>query len=262
MSAITVTIISCLILFLSTSLGASLVFFVRKNLSAKVSNIILGFASGIMIAAGIFGLLIPAIEEAELIYEKIAFLPVAIGFILGGVFLNILDKIVPHFHRERDEEEGPKTNLAKQIKFFLAVLIHNIPEGLAVGFACGLALSTNEPVFIMSALSLSIGISIQNFPEGMAISVPMYDEGVSKIKAFNYGMISGIVEPIFALVGIFLATLMQTLLPWLLAFSAGAMIYVTIDELLPAARKEGHEHFGLWAFMSGFLVMLLLEILL
>ena len=127
MSAITVTIISCLILFLSTSLGASLVFFARKNLSAKVSNIILGFASGIMIAAGIFGLLIPAIEEAELIYEKIAFLPVAIGFILGGVFLNLLDKIVPHFHRERDEEEGPRTNLAKQIKFFLAVLIHNIP---------------------------------------------------------------------------------------------------------------------------------------
>ena len=262
MSAILVSIISCLILFLSTAIGASLVFVFRKNLSPKVSNAILGFASGIMIAAGIFGLLIPAIEEAEAIYPTYAFIPVVIGFILGGIFLNILDHVIPHFHKDRDEDEGPKINLTKQIKFFLAVLIHNIPEGLAVGFACGLALTTNDQTLILSALSLAIGISIQNLPEGTAVAIPLYEEGMKKEKAFLYGTISGIVEPLFAIIGIFIATHIALLLPWLLAFSAGAMIYVTVDELLPAARKEGHEHFGLWAFMLGFIIMLLLELLL
>ncbi len=262
MSASLVTIIACLILFFSTTIGSALVFLIRKELSAKVSNMILGFASGIMIAAGIFGLLIPAIEEAELFYEKLAFIPVVVGFLLGGLFLYLLDKMIPHFHIERDEDEGPKTNLTKQLKFFLAVLIHNIPEGLAVGFACGLALSTDEPLAIMSALSLAIGISIQNLPEGAAVSVPLYEQGMPRSKAFTYGMISGIVEPLFALVGILLSMQIQALMPWLLAFSAGAMIYVTIDELLPAARKDGHEHFGLWAFMFGFMVMLMLELLL
>lgn len=261
MSAINVTIISCLILFLSTLLGSSLVFLIRKNISFKLSNMILGFASGIMISAGIFGLLIPAIEEAQISYKNLAILPVVIGFILGGLFLNLLDKVIPHFHKERNEEEGPKNNLTKQLKFFLAVLIHNIPEGLAVGFACGLALTTNNQTLILSALSLAIGISIQNFPEGVAVSIPLHEEGMSRPKAFIYGAFSGIVEPLFAVVGILLATQITFILPWLLAFSSGAMIYVTIDELLPAARKEGHEHFGLWAFMLGFIMMLCLEIL-
>lgn len=261
MNAINVTIISCLILFLSTLLGSSLVFLIRKNISFKLSNMILGFASGIMISAGIFGLLIPAIEEAQISYKKLAILPVVIGFILGGLFLNLLDKVIPHFHKERNEEEGPKNNLTKQLKFFLAVLIHNIPEGLAVGFACGLALTTNNQTLILSALSLAIGISIQNFPEGVAVSIPLHEEGMSRPKAFIYGAFSGIVEPLFAVVGILLATQITFILPWLLAFSSGAMIYVTIDELLPAARKEGHEHFGLWAFMLGFIMMLCLEIL-
>ena len=215
-----------------------------------------------MVSAGIFGLLIPAMEEAEIIYGDLSIIPVVIGFILGGIFLNLLDKVVPHFHNERNEEEGPKSNLAKQLKFFLAVMIHNIPEGLAVGFACGLALQTNEPGAIASVLALTIGISIQNFPEGLAISVPMYEQTGNKNKSFLYGVLSGVVEPLFAIVGIFLATLFQPLLPWLLAFSSGAMIYVTIEELLPAARKENHEHFGLWAFMIGFVVMLSLELLL
>lgn len=261
MNAINVTIISCLILFLSTLLGSSLVFLIRKNISFKLSNMILGFASGIMISAGIFGLLIPAIEEAQISYKNLAILPVVIGFILGGLFLNLLDKVIPHFHKERNEEEGPKNNLTKQLKFFLAVLIHNIPEGLAVGFACGLALTTNNQTLILSALSLAIGISIQNFPEGVAVSIPLHEEGMSRPKAFIYGAFSGIVEPLFAVVGILLATQITFILPWLLAFSSGAMIYVTIDELLPAARKEGHEHFGLWAFMLGFIMMLCLEIL-
>lgn len=262
MSVLEVIILSCSMIFLSTVIGSSLVFFVKKSLSAKSSNIILGLASGVMISAGIFGLLIPAMEEAEIIYKNLAILPVVIGFILGGIFLNLLDKIVPHFHQSQNEEEGPKSNLTKQIKFFLAVLIHNIPEGLAVGFACGLALTTKTPQAISSVLALAIGISIQNVPEGAAISIPMLEHKVSKNKAFMYGVISGVVEPLFAVVGIFLATIMQSLLPWLLAFSAGAMIYVTVEELLPQARKEGHEHYGLWAFMLGFLAMLSLEILL
>ena len=262
MNATQATILSCLLIFFSTALGSALVFFVRKNMSSKVSNMILGFASGIMISAGIFGLLIPAIEESSIGYGDLAILPVVIGFVLGGLFLNLLDKIVPHFHKERNEEEGPKNNLTKQIKFFLAVMIHNIPEGLAVGFACGLALKNNDPTLILSALSLAIGISIQNFPEGTAVSIPLHEQGMSKTKAFLYGSFSGIVEPLFAIVGLFVASSFTMLLPWLLAFSAGVMIYVTIDELLPAARKEGHEHFGLWAFMLGFIVMLSLEILL
>ena len=262
MNVVHVIIISCSIIFISTVLGSGLVFIVKKNLSDKTSNIILGLASGVMIAAGIFGLLIPAMEEAEFIYKNLSFIPVFGGFILGGIFLNILDKIIPHFHNKQGEEEGPKSNLAKQIKFFLAVLIHNIPEGLAVGFACGLALTLKSPEAISSVLALAIGISIQNIPEGAAISIPMLEHGVSKEKSFLYGVISGTAEPIFAIVGLFLATIMQTLLPWLLAFSAGAMIYVTIEELLPEARKGGHEHYGLWAFMLGFLAMLALEMLL
>ncbi len=262
MDVLTVIIISCSIIFLSTVIGSSLVFFVKKNLSAKASNIILGLASGVMIAAGIFGLLIPAMEEAELIYKDYSIIPVVFGFILGGIMLNVLDKIIPHFHNNACEDEGPKCNLTKQIKFFLAVLIHNIPEGLAVGFACGLALTIKTPEAISSVLALAIGISIQNLPEGAAISIPMLEQGVSKRKSFLYGVVSGVVEPLFAVIGIFLATLMSSLLPWLLALSAGAMIYVTIEELLPEARKGGHEHYGLWAFMLGFLAMLSLEILL
>lgn len=262
MNSIQVTILACVIIFLSTVLGSSLVYIVRGKLSAKVSNVVLGVASGIMVSAGIFGLLIPAMEEAEIIYGDLSIIPVIIGFILGGIFLNILDKVVPHFHNERNEDEGPKSNLAKQLKFFLAVMIHNIPEGLAVGFACGLALQANSPESIASVLALAIGISIQNFPEGMAISVPMYEQTGNKNKSFLYGVLSGVVEPLFAIVGIFLASLFEPLLPWLLAFSAGAMIYVTIEELLPAARKENHEHYGLWAFMIGFVIMLSLELLL
>lgn len=262
MNAIQATVFACSVIFLATVFGSSAVYFLKKNLSAKASNVILGFASGIMVSAGIFGLLVPAIEEAENIYGDIAIIPVVVGFILGGLFLNLLDKIIPHFHQRSNEDEGPKSNLTKQLKFFLAVTIHNIPEGLAVGFACGLALKTNDPIAISSVMALAIGMSIQNVPEGCAISVPMLEQKVSKNKAFLYGAFSGIVEPIFAVIGIFLASLMSSLLPWLLAFSAGAMIYVTIEELLPSARKEGHEHYGLWAFMIGFIIMVSLELLL
>lgn len=256
-----VIVFSIFIIFLATTLGASLVFFFKKGLSIKVSNVILGFASGIMIAAGIFGLLLPAIEEATESYGNLCVFPIIIGFLLGGVILYLLDKIIPHFHQSSDEEEGIKTqNLSRQIKFFLAVTIHNIPEGLAVGFACGLALTNQNDASMWSALSLAIGIAIQNIPEGSAVSIPLLDTGMKKAKAFSYGMFSGLVEPIFAIVGLFLATSISMLMPWLLSFAAGAMIYVTIDELLPSARKGDYVHFGLWAFMIGFSVMLILEL--
>lgn len=258
------TIISLSIIFLGTVLGSSFVFILRKNLSNRLSSIIMGFASGIMIAAGFLGLLIPSIEEAKLSYGNYAVFPVIGGFILGGLLLFGLDKLIPHIHINSHEEEGNKNiKLSKNLKFFLAVTIHNIPEGIAVGFALGLASGGEvNSVAIFSALSLAIGMFIQNIPEGAAIAVPLTQEGVSKGKAFLLGTLSGIVEPIFGLLGLLLATSLTSLLPWLLAFSAGAMIYVTVDELLPSMREYGHYHFGIWSFMIGFAIMTVLELVL
>lgn len=261
MSPTTICIISIVIIFLATTLGASFVFFIKKELSIKVSNAIIGFASGIMIAAGFFGLLLPAIENAKSIYSNIPYIPIVIGFLLGGLLLFLIDKMVPHIHLN-NEEEGPKNNnLSKQIKFLLAVTIHNIPEGLTVGLACGIALSQNNTTLAFSALSLAIGISIQNIPEGLAVSLPLLKEGVSKSKSFLFGLLSGIVEPLFAIIGLLLATSLTSIMPWLLSLAAGAMIYVTIDDLLPASREGGHEHYGIWAFMIGFCVMMMLEMI-
>lgn len=259
-----VTIISLSIIFLGTTLGSSFVFIFKKNLSNRVNSIILGFASGIMIAAGFLGLLIPSIEEAKNIYGDYAVFPVIVGFILGGLLLFGLDKLIPHIHINSNEEEGTKNNkLSKNIKFFLAVTIHNIPEGIAVGFALGLAFNT-EPnsLQIFSALSLAIGMFIQNVPEGTAIALPLTQAGMNKGKAFLLGVLSGAVEPIFGLLGLLLASSFTFLLPWLLAFSAGAMIYVTVDELLPSMRENGCYHVGIWAFMIGFSIMTILELVL
>lgn len=263
MNPITLSAISLSIIFLATTLGSAIVFFVKRNLSNKVSNIIIGLASGIMIAASFFGLLIPSIEEGKIIYGNYTIFAVLGGFLGGGLLLYIIDKIVPHFHKNSDDEEGIKTNkISKQSKFFLAVTIHNIPEGIAIGLACGLAIEQNTQEAMMAALSLAIGIGIQNFPEGAAVSIPLIEDGMSKFKAFLFGMFSGIVEPIFGVITIFLATFLSSTLPILLALAAGAMIYVTIEELLPEARKGNHVHYGLWAFMVGFSIMMALEILL
>lgn len=228
----------------------------------------MGFASGIMIAAGFLGLLNSAIEEALAANSNnfVAAIPVVVGFLLGGLLLFLLDKLIPHIHINTKEEEGGNySKISKNLKFLLAVTIHNIPEGLAVGFALGLAFSgdpSNMDAYSISALSLAIGMFIQNIPEGAAISVPMLKEGVSKPKAFFYGVLSGAVEPIFGVVGLLLASNITFLLPWLLAFSAGAMIYVTVDELLPSMREHGHYHLGLWAFMIGLSIMMILELVL
>lgn len=261
MNAITISIISISIIFIATTLGSSFVFFFKKNLSNKVNNMILGFASGIMISASFFGLLIPSIDQSKELYQSISFLPSILGFILGGILLYLLDKLVPHFHKNNGVEEGMNSSLNKNIKFFLAVTMHNIPEGLSVGFACGIALSdTSDTSLMFAALSLAIGIAIQNVPEGSAVSIPLFNDGMSKSKSFLFGTLSGIVEPIFAVVGLFLSQI-SYITPFLLSIAAGSMIYVTLDELLPESRKGGFEHYGLWSFMIGFALMMALEIL-
>lgn len=262
MTPILITIISFSAVFFANVIGATSVFFIKKELSSKLSNAILGFTSGIMICAGLFGLLLPAIEIAKKLNPSISFIPVVGGFLLGGLILFVLDKIIPHFHQSSENEEGIKSNkLSRQIKFVLAVTIHNIPEGLSVGFACGIALTLKSEESMLSALSLAIGMAIQNLPESSAVAIPLHDEGLSKRKSFLLSLLSGIVEPIFGIFGILLTTSISTLMSWLLAFGAGSMIYVTIDELLPAARKDGFEHYGIWAFMIGFAIMILLEII-
>lgn len=263
MTPVIISIISISIIFLGTTLGSAFVFFFKKNFSDKTSNIIIGFASGVMIAAAFFGLLLPSIDQSKELYENIAVLPVIIGFLLGGLLLFLIDKLVPHVHLNSDKEEGLSSRaLSKNSKFILAVTIHNIPEGLAVGFLCGIAITQNADVSMYAALSLAIGIAIQNVPEGAAVSIPLLGDGMNKTKSFLFGTLTGLVEPIFAIIGLFIASSLTSLMPWLLAFSAGAMIYVTIDELLPEARKGGYHYYGLWSFMIGFTIMMLLEIIL
>lgn len=260
------TIISLSIIFLSTTLGSALVFLFKNKYGPKTGSIIMGLASGIMISTSFFGLILPSMKESQAIYgENLEWLPPIIGFILGAFFLFLLDKIVPHLHKSGDEttEEGLNNNKLKdETKFFLAVLIHNIPEGIAVGLACGLAFNNPTNVNMMSALSLAIGIAIQNFPEGSAVSIPLLGEGVSKPKSFLLGSLSGVVEPIFGILAIFLSQFLQGATPYLLSFAAGAMIYVTIDELIPEFKNSRFDHYGLWAFIFGFAFMMLLEVLL
>lgn len=259
MNAIIISAISLSIIFLATTLGSSFVFFFKKNFGPKTNNAILGFAGGIMISASLFGLIIPSIEESKSIIPNASWLPPIAGFLLGGLLLWIMDKTIPHLHPSSGVEEGKNVSLSKNFKFFLAVTIHNIPEGLSVGFACGLALKGESSELLYSALSLALGIAIQNIPEGAAISIPMFGEGEKKGKSFLFGMMSGIVEPLFGVAGLFLAQL-SIITPWLLSFAAGAMFYVTLDEILPESRKEGYEHYGLWSFMIGFVLMMALEI--
>lgn len=260
-----VALIAVIILLVSTTLGSSLVFLFKKNFSNRVSSIVMGLASGIMLSVSIFGLLIPSMEDGALYYGDLDFLPVIIGFILGCILLYLLDKIIPHLHNnDETQEEGMHTDkFNKRTKFFFAVTMHNIPEGIAVGLAVALALSTKNEAHIMSALSLAIAIGIQNVPEGAAVSIPMLDDGNTKTKSFLYGFFSGLVEPVMAVITILIATILpMEIMPWLLAFSAGAMIYVTVEELIPDIKSDDKYHFGMWAFIFGFLIMMALELLL
>lgn len=255
------TLMTCLgiaFIFFMTTVGAAFVFFFKNEISKKVNTVFLGFASGIMLAASVFGLLIPSINGATE-WGSWSFVPASVGFLFGGLFLMLLDHVVPHVHKS-GLEEGPKSKLNKSLRMFLAVTIHNVPEGLAVGFAFGAAAAIGETAAFASALGLAIGIGIQNLPEGAAVALPMKNATGSRGKSFLFGMGSGAVEPVFAVAGYFLAAYLTVLQPWLLAFSAGAMVFVVAEDLIPDAKLEENPHLGTWAVMAGFVVMMILDV--
>ena len=248
------------LIFLCTTLGALFVFFVRKkDISPRLNKIFTGFAAGVMFSASFFSLIKPALE-ANATYMP-TWLIVVISIVLGAGFLWLIDKIVPHFHSNENKEEGLSTKrMSKTSKMFLAVTIHNVPEGLSVGIAFGVALSQpDNAALLVGALLLAVGIGIQNIPEGAVVSLPIKGETGSSSKAFLFGMMSGIVEPIAAVIGLFLAMQIQGIMPWALAFAAGCMIYVVAEEMIPEMTSEGHDHFGVWSFIVGFVIMLALD---
>ncbi|HOP56793.1 MAG TPA: ZIP family metal transporter [Bacillota bacterium] len=253
------TVIGIAFIFLMTSAGAAMVFFFRKTMSTLAKQLFLGFAAGIMIAASVWSLLIPSIEESEA-NGVIAWIPAAVGFACGGLFLLLVDNLIPHLHLGEDHPEGLKSSLKRSTMLVFAVTLHNIPEGLAVGLAFGLALYNGSAIAITAAFGLALGIGIQNFPEGAAISLPLRQEKVSAGKSFLYGVLSGAVEPVFALLGIVLATQLTALMPWFLAFAAGAMIYVVVEELIPESTIGEHSNIGTLAVMAGFIIMMILDV--
>ncbi len=260
MSNVGLTVLGVLIIFVATTAGAAVVFFFKKDISEKLNTVFLGFAAGIMIAASVWSLLIPSIEGAST-WGKWSFVPAVVGFVLGGLFLVFLDKVVPHFHVGTGQEEGPQTtSVQKPVKMFLAVTIHNVPEGLAVGFAFGGAAVVGTKEAFLAALGLAIGIAIQNFPEGAAVSLPLKNATGGDGKAFLFGMASGAVEPVAAVLGYFLAASLSIAQHWLLAFAAGAMIFVVAEDLIPDAKMNAHPHLGTWGVMVGFAVMMALDV--
>ena len=244
-------IIGLLIPFLGTSLGSAMVFFMKNNIKASVQKVLLGFAAGVMIAASIWSLINPAIEMAEE-QGQISWVPASIGFLLGIVFLLILDSIIPHIHLDKEKPEGIKSKLKNTTMLVLAVTLHNIPEGMAVGVVFAGVLAGNTGMTLAGAIALSIGIAIQNFPEGAIISMPLKSEGVSKLKAFSYGTLSGIVEPIAAMVTILITSMIVPILPYILSFAAGAMIYVVVEELIPESQEGEHSNIGTIGVAIGF----------
>jgi len=246
--------------FLMTTLGAALVFLFRKQVNAGIQRVLLGFAAGVMIAASVWSLLIPAIEETESA-GGIGWIPAAGGFVLGIIFLMGLDYLLPHLHPAAKQPEGMPSSLKRTTLLVLAVTLHNIPEGMAVGLSFALAAQHgNDPALYASAMALAIGIGIQNFPEGAAISLPLRQEGLSSGKAFIYGSMSGIVEPIFGILVVLAAGAIQPLMPWLLSFAAGAMMYVVVEELIPEAHLGEHSNIGTLGVMGGFLIMMVLDV--
>ena len=247
-----------LIPFLGTSLGAACVFFMRKTLSERVQRALTGFAAGVMVAASVWSLLIPAIEQVAWM-GKLAFLPAFVGFWIGILFLLGLDHLIPHLHARSNQTEGPKSRLQKTTMMVLAVTLHNIPEGMAVGVVYAGLLSGTAQITAAGALALSLGIAIQNLPEGAIISMPLRAEGESKGRAFLSGVLSGVVEPIGAVLTILGASLIVPALPYLLSFAAGAMLYVVVEELIPEMSQGKHSNLGTLAFAAGFSIMMALD---
>ncbi len=246
--------------FLGTSAGAACVFFLKGQLNEKVQKALLGFASGVMVAASVWSLLIPAMDMSENM-GRFAFLPAVIGLGVGFFFLLVMDKLVPHLHLGCDEAEGPHVELKKTTMLLLAVTLHNIPEGMAVGVIFAGMLINHAEITLSGALALSIGIAIQNFPEGAVISLPLRnEEGMSRMKAFRMGVLSGVVEPIAGILTVLMSRFVMPLLPYLLAFAAGAMLYVVVEELIPETAQGEHSNLGTIGFALGFALMMVLDV--
>ena len=248
-----------LIPFLGTSLGAACVFFMKKTLSDIVERSLNGFAAGVMVAASVWSLLLPSIEQSDAM-GRLSFLPAVTGFWLGILFLLALDHLIPHIHAKSNQTEGPVSKLRRTTMMVLAVTMHNIPEGMAVGVMYAGYISGSSQITAARALALSIGIAIQNFPEGAIVSMPLRAEGEKKGKAFLGGMISGVVEPIGAVLTILAAQLIVPVLPYLLGFAAGAMLYVVVEELIPEMSQGNHSNVGTLFFAVGFSVMMILDV--
>ena len=257
----TSVVVGILLPFLGTTLGAGCVLFLKENFSEKVQKALSGFAGGVMVAASVWSLLIPAMNMAEEAGGgKLSFIPGVVGFLLGIFFLLILDKIIPHLHVNEDSAEGPKVALAKSTMLLLAVTLHNIPEGMAVGVVFAGMLANNETITLMGAFSLAIGIAIQNFPEGAIISMPVCAAGMGKKKAFLYGALTGVVEPLGALLTIALSSYLIPAMPYLLSFAAGSMVYVVVEELIPESAQGEHSNIGTIGFAIGFALMMALDV--
>ena len=244
--------------FIGTSLGAAMVFFLRGSISKNLQRLLTGFAAGVMVAASFWSLLQPALEGSQHM-GKLSFVPAAAGFLVGMGFLLLLDEVTPHMHLD-NEEEGPRTSLKRTTMLILAVTLHNIPEGMAVGVVYADLISGNGLVSMTGALVLAIGIAIQNFPEGAIVSMPLRAEGMPKRTTFLYGVLSGAVEPVAALITILASGIIASLLPCLLAFAAGAMFYVVVEELIPEMSEGEHSNLGTIAFSLVFVLMMVLDV--
>lgn len=252
-------IIGLLIPFIGTVLGAGTVFLMKNKINVKIEKLLLGFAAGVMISASIWSLILPSIEMAKS-QNIVEWIPAVVGFLFGVLFLLALDSITPHLHLKSDKPEGIKAKLEKITMMVLAVTLHNIPEGMAVGVTLAGALIGNTGITIAGAIALTVGVAIQNFPEGAIISMPLKAEGITKTKAFMYGVLSGIVEPIAAIITILLTHAVVPILPYLLSFAAGAMIYVVIEELIPDSQTGEHSNIGTIGVAIGFIIMMVLDV--
>lgn len=252
-------LLATLFTWLVTAAGASLVFFF-KTMNRSVLDVMLGFTGGVMVAASFWSLLNPAIEMSERLYPGWSWMPAAVGFLLGASFLFVLDRYMPHLHINFGESEGLKTQWHRTTLLILAITLHNIPEGLAVGVLFGAAASGMPEASIPGAIALAIGIGIQNFPEGIAVAMPLRRNGVSRRKCFWYGQLSAIVEPVAGVLGALAVMVMQPILPFALAFAAGAMIYVVVEEVIPETQKDKFTDIAVMGFMGGFLIMMILDV--
>lgn len=253
------TLIIVALPFLGTVIGASTVLLARHSVSSRIHNALLGFAAGVMVAAAVWSLIIPSLELSEPM-GRMSWMPAAVGIILGMLFLLALDSLVPHMHPGTDTREGLRSTLGKRQMLMLAVTLHNIPEGMAVGAVIAGALAGEMGISIAAATALAIGMAIQNIPEGAIISLPLRGDGMSRGKAFGYGALSGIVEPISALAMVLLYEHISPILPYLLSFSAGAMLYVVVEELIPETQQGKHSDIGTIAFAIGFVIMMILDV--